>query len=118
DEDRKGLFEEAHRGTLFLDEIGDMPESMQRKLLRALQEGTIRPIGSKTSIKVDVRVICASNRDLKHLVREGKFRADLYYRLNVFQIEVPPLRDRRGDIPLLVDWFLEALGTEEGIRKR
>lgn len=118
DEDRQGLFELADQGTLFLDEIGDMSEGMQRKLLRALQEGTIRPIGSKKSLRVDVRVICASNRDLKHLVREGKFRADLYYRLNVIQINLPPLRERRGDIPLLVDKFVTQLADEEGIRKR
>jgi transcriptional regulator with GAF, ATPase, and Fis domain len=118
DEDRQGLFEQAHGGTLFLDEIGDMSEGMQRKLLRALQEGTIRPIGGKQSIKVDVRVICASNRDLAQLVRQNAFRADLYYRLNVIQIHLPPLRERRGDLPLLVRHFTEGCLSEEGIHKR
>ena len=118
DENRKGLFELAHEGTLFLDEIGDMSEGMQRKLLRALQEGTIRPIGSKNQIKVDVRVICASHRDLKHLVREGSFRADLYYRLNVIQIQVPPLRERKGDLRLLIDHFTSESAREEGTKKR
>ena len=118
DEDRKGLFELADKGTLFLDEIGDMSESMQRKLLRALQEGVIRPIGSKESIRVDVRVICASNRDLKHLVQKNEFRADLYYRLNVITIQVPPLRDRRGDVPLLISHFAREVEEQEWIKKR
>jgi len=118
DDDRKGLFELADRGTLFLDEISDMPESMQRKLLRALQEGVIRPIGSKDSLNVDVRVLCASNRDLKHLVERGEFRADLYYRLNVITIEVPPLRERRGDIPALVRHFTREVAEHDGVRKR
>jgi transcriptional regulator with GAF, ATPase, and Fis domain len=118
DEDRKGLFELADGGTLFLDEIGDMSEGMQRKLLRVLQEGLIRPIGGKQASKVNVRVICASNRDLKHLVQKGAFRADLYYRLNVITIELPPLRDRPDDIPFLVHHFAAALAEEEGVRKR
>ena len=118
EEDRQGLFELADGGTLFLDEIGDMSEGMQRKLLRALQEGVIRPIGSKANVRVDVRVVCASNRDLKHLVQKGEFRADLYYRLNVLSIQVPPLRDRRGDVPLLISHFVAEIQEEEGIRKR
>jgi len=118
DDDRQGLFELADKGTLFLDEIGDMSEGMQRKLLRALQEGVIRPIGSKESIHVDVRVVCASNRDLKYLVQKGEFRADLYYRLNVIAIQVPPLRERRGDIPVLLSRFAADIMEEEGVRKR
>ena len=118
EEDRKGLFELADGGVLFLDEIGDMSEGMQRKLLRVLQEGVVRPIGGKRTIKADVRVICASNRDLKQLVREKSFRADLYYRVNVITMELPPLRDRPGDIPLLVELFARQVSEEEGITKR
>jgi transcriptional regulator with GAF, ATPase, and Fis domain len=118
EEDRKGLFELAHKGTLFLDEIGDMSESMQRKLLRALQEGVIRPIGSKESIQVDVRVLCASNRDLEHLVQRNEFRADLYYRLNVITIHVPPLRERRDDVPFLIRDFTRDVEETDGVRKR
>ncbi len=118
EEDKQGFFELADEGMLFLDEIGDMSEGMQRKLLRVLQEGTIRPIGGKKSLNVDVRVICASNRDLKNLVREGSFRADLYYRLNVIQVHVPPLRERRGDIRLLIDYFTVLFLKEEGLKKR
>jgi len=118
DEDKKGLFETATRGTLFLDEIGDMSEGMQRKLLRVLQEGVVRPIGGKQPIKVDVRVICASNRDLKTLVQKGVFRADLYYRLNVITLELPPLRERAGDIPALIGHLASKICQEEGIRKR
>lgn len=118
DEDREGLFSVAHKGTLFLDEISDMSQNMQRKLLRTLQEGMVRPIGSKTSIEVDSRIVCASNTDLKHLVERDEFRADLFYRLNVITIEVPPLRQRRGDIPLLTEHFLAQLRQEEGVEKR
>ena len=118
DADRKGVFEVASGGTLFLDEIGDMSEGMQRKLLRVLQENVIRPIGGKHTIEVDVRVICASNRDLRHLVQTGAFRADLYYRLNVITIEIPSLRDRPGDIPFLVEHFASDVCSEEGIVKR
>ena len=95
-----------------------MSQNMQRKLLRTLQEGMVRPIGSKTSIEVDSRIVCASNTDLKHLVERDEFRADLFYRLNVITIEVPPLRQRRGDIPLLTDHFLALLRKEEGVEKR
>jgi transcriptional regulator with GAF, ATPase, and Fis domain len=118
DEDRKGLFELADGGTLFLDEIGDMSEGMQRKLLRVLQEGAVRPISAKEPVKVDVRVLCASNRDLQDLVRKKGFRADLFYRLNVVSLELPPLREREGDVPLLVAHFASKILREEGISKR
>ncbi len=111
-EDRKGLFELAHGGTLFLDEIGDMPVEMQKKLLRVLQEGEIRRVGGRDSIKVDVRIISASNKDLAELVKQGLFREDLYYRVNVVKVRMPPLRERKEDIPLLVDHFLKTIATE------
>ncbi len=104
--DKKGKFEVAHQGTLFLDEIGDMPLSIQAKLLRVLQEKSFEPLGSNKRISVDVRIICATNRDLKTLVEEGNFRKDLYYRINVIKIELPPLRERKEDIPLLVENFI------------
>ncbi len=110
--DKKGLFEVASCGTLFLDEIGDMPVEMQKKLLRALQEGEIRRVGGKDMIKVDVRIISASNKDLRQLLEEKRFREDLYYRLNVLTVNLPPLRDRREDIPLLVEHFLGVLAAE------
>lgn len=103
---KKGLFEVAHKGTLFLDEIGEMPLELQSKLLRALQEGEIRPVGGIETIKVDVRIIAATNRSLLDMVREGTFREDLYYRLNVFPIELPPLRERREDLPDLISYFV------------
>ncbi|MEC9032644.1 MAG: sigma-54 dependent transcriptional regulator [Planctomycetota bacterium] len=118
DEDRQGLFAAADKGVLFLDEIGDMSENMQRKLLRTLQEGLVRPIGGRDSFAVDTRVICASNTDLKLLVGKGVFRADLFYRLNVISIDLPPLRQRRSDIPLLVKHFLDTISREEGFRRR
>ncbi|MCA9314101.1 MAG: sigma 54-interacting transcriptional regulator [Planctomycetes bacterium] len=105
--DRKGLFEAANGGTLLLDEIGDMPLDMQKKLLRALQEGEIRRIGGRQSIPLDVRIVAASNQDLRSLCDQGRFREDLFYRLNVIAVTLPPLRDRREDIPLLVEHFLE-----------
>ena len=105
--DKKGLFEMAHRGTFFLDEIGDTSQQMQVKLLRVLQEGTFTPVGSTESRKVDVRIIVATNRNLKKMVEEGIFREDLYYRLNVINIRAPSLKERKEDIPLLVDYFLE-----------
>lgn len=98
---KMGLFEAAHKGTLFLDEISEMDISLQAKLLRALQENIIRPVGSVTDIPVDVRIICASNANLKAYVKEGKFRADLYYRLSVFPIKIPPLRERVEDISVI-----------------
>jgi two-component system response regulator AtoC len=102
----RGLFAEANKGSLFLDEIGEMPIGLQVKLLRAIQEEEIRPVGETKSMQIDVRVIAATSRDLEREIREGRFREDLFYRLNVVRLEVPPLRDRRQDIPLLVDHFL------------
>ena len=111
-----GKFQEAHGGTLFLDEIGELPLDMQVKLLRALQEGEIDPVGSKRSVKVDVRIISATNRDLANQVKEGRFREDLYYRLNVFPIEAPSLRERLSDVPALVEHFIRRFNVEEGKR--
>jgi transcriptional regulator with GAF, ATPase, and Fis domain len=113
-EDKKGLFEIADGGTLFLDEATEMPLSLQSKLLRALQEGEIRPIGANHEKKVDVRIVAATNRNLEKEVAEGRFREDLYYRLNVFPIRVPPLRERREDIPVLAEHFLKRYATELG----
>jgi two-component system response regulator AtoC len=114
--DKKGLFAEAHQGTLFLDEIGELPLTLQVKLLRVLQEGSVRPLGATRDQEVDVRVVAATVRDLRREVEEKRFRDDLFYRLNVLQINVPPLRDRRDDILLLVEHFIERnngrLGTK------
>jgi DNA-binding NtrC family response regulator len=104
---KKGLMESAHGGTLFLDEIGDMPVDMQAKLLRALQQHEIKPVGSTERRQIDVRIIAATHRDLEAAIRSGAFRQDLYFRLNVVQIKLPPLRERKSDIPLLVAAFLE-----------
>ena len=115
-ERRLGKFELAHGGTLYLDEIGDMPLELQAKLLRALQERTIERLGGHESIRVDVRVLAATNRDLEAFMREGKFREDLYYRLNVVTLHLPPLRERRRDIPLLVEHFLAKHVSDLGER--
>jgi Nif-specific regulatory protein len=106
-----GKFEAADKGTLFLDEIGDMSFPLQAKILRALQEGVIEPVGSNKSREVDVRIVAATNRNLAHMVEEGTFREDLYYRLNVIVLDLPPLRERRGDIPKLVQHFLTKCTT-------
>jgi len=111
---KRGLMEAAGNGTLFLDEIGDLPIDLQAKLLRALQEKEIRPVGSTDRIPISVRVIAATNRDLESAVREGRFRQDLFFRLNVVQIKMPPLRERKGDIPLLVNSFLEKFSDAQG----
>jgi len=116
--DHKGLFELAVGGTLFLDEVGDMSPSMQKKLLRVLQEGVIRRVGGKDYISVDVRIISATNKDLLEEVKAGNFREDLYYRLNVINLKLPPLRERREDIPELVEHFLAELGKESGIDRK
>ncbi|HUP58109.1 MAG TPA: sigma-54 dependent transcriptional regulator [Bdellovibrionota bacterium] len=113
--DKKGLFEVADKGTLFLDEIGDMSPTMQVKLLRVLQEGTLTPVGGTEQRKVDVRVLAATNKDLKEMVEEGTFREDLYYRINVINVVVPPLRDRKEDIPILVDHFSARGCKEKGL---
>jgi DNA-binding NtrC family response regulator len=113
-EKKLGKFVEADQGTLFLDEVGELPLEMQVKLLRVLQEGEVDAVGSRRPTKVDVRIISATNRDLAQLVSEGRFREDLYYRLNVFPIEVPALRERRDDLPALIDYFIRRFNAEEG----
>lgn len=111
---KKGLFEEADGGTLFLDEIGELPLSLQVKLLRVLQDGEIRRIGDARSIRIDVRIIAATVKDLEKEVREGRFRDDLFYRLNVLPLKIPPLRERKEDIPLLVDHFISKFSQSLG----
>src|SRR5437773_1623584 len=113
---RRGKFELADGGTLFLDEIGDMSLKTQAKVLRALEEQAFERVGGKDTVRIDVRVIAASNRDLETLIRDGRFREDLYYRLNVIPIEVPALRERKDDIPLLVDHFIALFCGENGKR--
>ncbi len=109
-----GKFQEAHGGTLFLDEIGELRHDMQVKLLRALQEGEVDPVGAKRPVKVDIRLISATNKDLQAQVEAGEFREDLFYRLNVYPIEIPPLRQRKQDIPLLIKHFIDRFAVEEG----
>jgi two-component system response regulator HydG len=104
---RAGLLETGNGGTVFLDEIGDLPVDLQAKLLRALQEREIRPVGATDRVRIDLRIIAATNRDLEAAIRTGAFRQDLYFRLNVVQVKLPPLRERKSDIPLLVNFFLE-----------
>lgn len=118
DRDRTGLLEAANNGTVFLDEVGDIDSGFQLKLLRFLQEREIRPLGSNKPRKVDVRVIAASNKDLARLVRENHFREDLYFRLNVVRILLPPLRERRGDIMLLAHFFLNKYNARYGVETR
>ena len=116
--DRAGKFEAANGGTIFLDEVGDMSLSAQAKVLRALQENKVQRVGSDRDIKVDVRVITATNKDLKKEIAEGNFREDLYHRLAVILIKVPSLNDRRDDIPLLVEYYSEKISTEHGTAKK
>lgn len=118
DQRRLGCFELANGGTLFLDEVGELPVELQAKFLRVLEEEKLRRLGGKTEISVDVRVICATNRDLKKQIEAGLFREDLYFRLNVFSIELPPLCERREDIPLLAQHFVERFAAEAGKRIR
>ncbi|WP_376696736.1 sigma-54-dependent transcriptional regulator [Wenzhouxiangella sp. EGI_FJ10305] len=114
DADKEGLFQAANRGTLFLDEVADLPLNMQVKLLRAIQEKTVRPIGGREELKIDVRILSATHKPLKPLVESGDFRNDLYYRLNVIDLPMPSLRDRRGDIRLLAEHFLGVIGEQWG----
>jgi two-component system nitrogen regulation response regulator NtrX len=116
--DRRGKFEMAGSGTLFLDEIGDMSLKTQAKVLRALQEQVVEPLGATGSVKVDVRVLAATNKDLSSEIRAGQFREDLYFRLNVIPIFVPPLRDRGDDVSLLADYFMAELAREYGRRPK
>ena len=115
---KKGKFEIANGGTIFLDEIGDMSLSAQAKVLRALQENKITRVGGEKDINIDVRVIAATNKNLEKLISEEKFREDLYHRISVIKIHVPALRDRKEDIPLLIDFFLNSICMEQGIRKK
>ena len=115
---KKGKFEIANGGTIFLDEIGDMSLSAQAKVLRALQENKITRVGGEKDINIDVRIIAATNKNLEKLISEEKFREDLYHRISVIKIHVPALRDRKEDIPLLIDFFLNSICIEQGIRKK
>ncbi|MCK5193915.1 MAG: sigma-54-dependent Fis family transcriptional regulator, partial [Desulfobulbaceae bacterium] len=112
--DKKGRFAAAQGGTILLDEIGDIPHALQVKLLRVLQEKIYEPLGSNVPVKADVRILAATNRDLLQLVKEGSFREDLYYRLNVVKILLPPLRERKEDIPLLIDHFIKLYSAQQG----
>ncbi|HCW1143121.1 TPA: sigma-54-dependent Fis family transcriptional regulator [Pseudomonas aeruginosa] len=114
-EDKQGLFQAASGGTLFLDEVADLPMAMQVKLLRAIQEKAVRAVGGQQEVAVDVRILCATHKDLAAEVGAGRFRQDLYYRLNVIELRVPPLRERREDIPLLADRILKRLAGDTGL---
>ncbi len=114
---KEGLLQIANGGTVFLDEIGELPVDLQSKLLRAIQEHEIRPVGSTKRIAIDVRILAATNRDLEHEVSDGNFRRDLYFRLNVLTLRIPPLRERKQDIPLLTDYFMERLARSSGTKK-
>ena len=116
--DRAGKFEAANNGTIFLDEIGDMSLSAQAKVLRALQENKIQRVGSDRDIKVNVRIVAATNKDLKKEIKEGRFREDLYHRLAVILIKVPALNDRRNDIPLLIHYFSQKIASQQGVAKK
>jgi two-component system response regulator AtoC len=116
--DKKGVFEMAAGSTLFLDEIGEMSLDTQVKLLRVLEEGTFRPVGSAEEKKVSVRIIAATNRDLKLMIQKGAFREDLYYRINVIAVHLPVLRERKEDIPALIDYFVKKLNTRNGVSKQ
>jgi len=118
DRERKGLFAEAEKGTLFLDEIGDMPLDLQAKLLRILQDGKVRQVGDNSEVQVDVRIIAATNHDLEEAVRCGTFREDLYYRLETFQVQVPPLRERGDDLELLTARFIDLFNLQQGRKIR
>jgi transcriptional regulator with PAS, ATPase and Fis domain len=113
---KPGLFQSANGGAIFLDEIGELPLEMQAKLLRVLQEKEVRPVGSNQKVKVDVRIIAATNRDLEAEYRNGTFRKDLYFRLNVVTVHLPALRERRSDIPMLVHWFLDRYAKGNAIQ--
>jgi two-component system response regulator HydG len=115
---RRGVFEEADGGTLFIDEIGETAPGFQAKLLRVLQEGELRRVGESTPVRVDVRIIAATNQDLRKLIAEKRFREDLFYRLNVLPIWIPPLRERREDVPLLAVHFLDRYNQRSGTKKR
>jgi two-component system nitrogen regulation response regulator NtrX len=117
-ERKKGKFELADSGTLFLDEIGDMSLSTQSKVLRVIETQEFQRVGGSRNIKVDVRIISATNKDLREEVRQGKFREDLFYRLNVIPLTVPPLRERKNDIPILIEYFLEYFAAEYGKKQK
>jgi len=112
--DKQGLFAAARGGTFFLDEVGEMPPSLQIKLLRVLQEREVIPVGATEAIPVDVRIVAATNKELEEEIRRGSFRSDLFYRLNVIALDLPPLRERRDDLLLLVEWFLQGMATQSG----
>jgi DNA-binding NtrC family response regulator len=115
---RRGKFARAHRGTLFLDEVGEIPDALQAKLLRAIETGEIEPVGADRELRVDVRVVAATNRDLERAVEQGAFRRDLYYRLQVVTLVAPPLRERREDLPALAEHFLRAACRENNLAPR